>query len=460
MVREGIVGALSKISDIDEAALVLFAVGTCNLTASSKMARGEIAKERTLRRVIEMADTNNSLLNEACAKTLFNLASQEGGQYCAPVAKLGGLLALEKLSAKLGDKNIPTAAGTTIKTVEASEDIDPQAETNIAYMKQKRKPPPPPPPPRRREGKEVGKKSADEENDFDSLMVHTFCATAYDEDARHILIQDGGLVVLANILRRPSVDQMGIERKCANALLNLASSEDTRTMSMRMGAMDTLFELATSQRTETLDMAAKALFLYAGDAESHEIMVPKMGDMLQRFIGEETSPAKMNAEGKTRNSGAGATKESKSIPSKRLSLIVRRMLVRSLTMMSESQCAHSLVEDGAVGYLRELCLFDGDDLEGDGDSMTAFDSIRLVDLITTLANFAFRGNTSRMVRDGAAAALVSLVHGFSQNSDLQKNQNGRIACALRNLSCFVGNAPLMQQDGAIEAILELSNDSK
>ena len=65
-----------------------------------------------------------------------------------------------------------------------------------------------------------------------------------------------------------------------------------------------------------------------------------------------------------------------------------------------------------------------------------------------------------MVRDGAAAALVSLVHGFAKNSEEQKHQNGRIACALRNLSCFMGNATRMQHDGAIEAILELSNDSK
>ena len=66
MVREGIVGALSKISGIDEAAMELFAVGTCNLTAASKIAREEIAKERTLRLVIEMADSDNSILNEAC----------------------------------------------------------------------------------------------------------------------------------------------------------------------------------------------------------------------------------------------------------------------------------------------------------------------------------------------------------------------------------------------------------
>ena len=110
--------------------------------------------------------------------------------------------------------------------------------------------------------------------------------------------------------------------------------------------------------------------------------------------------------------------------------------------------------------MRELCLFDGDDIEGDGDSMTALDSIRLVDMITTLANFSYGGNTNRMVRDGAAGALVSLVHGFVKGSDKQKHQNGRIACALRNLSCFMGNAPRMQKDGAIEAILELSSDSK
>ena len=64
------------------------------------------------------------------------------------------------------------------------------------------------------------------------------------------------------------------------------------------------------------------------------------------------------------------------------------------------------------------------------DTMTALDSIRLVDMITTLANFSFSGNTSRMVRDGAAAALVSLVHGFRERSDQQKQQNGRLSfCA-------------------------------
>ena len=51
---------------------------------------------------IALADRTHPVLNEACAKALFNMASQEGGKYCRPVARLGGLVAMEKLAAKLG----------------------------------------------------------------------------------------------------------------------------------------------------------------------------------------------------------------------------------------------------------------------------------------------------------------------------------------------------------------------
>jgi len=72
------------------------------------------------------------------------------------------------------------------------------------------------------------------------------------------------------------------------------------------------------------------------------------------------------------------------------------------------------------------------------------------DLITTLANFSHTGNTARMVRDGACGALVSLVQEFRGTN---KSQNGRISCALRNLTCYLGNAQRMESDGVIEAVL-------
>ena len=55
-----------------------------------------------------------------------------------------------------------------------------------------------------------------------------------------------------------------------------------------------------------------------------------------------------------------------------------------------------------------------------------------------------------MVRDGACGALVSLVQEFRGTN---KSQNGRISCALRNLTCYLGNAQRMESDGVIEALL-------
>ena len=52
--------------------------------------------------------------------------------------------------------------------------------------------------------------------------------------------------------------------------------------------------------------------------------------------------------------------------------------------------------------------------------------------------------------------MVSLVNQFKGTN---KSQNGRIACALRNLTCYLGNAQRMEKDGIIQAILELSDDS-
>ena len=87
---------------------------------------------------------------------------------------------------------------------------------------------------------------------------------------------------------------------------------------------------------------------------------------------------------------------------------------------------------------------------------SSLDMLRTIDLITILANFSYSGNSARIVRDGGCGALVSLVNQFKGTN---KSQNGRIACALRNLTCYLGNAQRMEKDGIIQAILELSDDS-
>ena len=124
--------------------------------------------------------------------------------------------------------------------------------------------------------------------------------------------------------------------------------------------------------------------------------------------------------------------------------------------MSSSLCCRSLVEDNIIACMLQLC-FDDEMEEGTTAAVDATDMIRTIDLITILANFSHTGNTAKMVRDGACGALVSLVQQFRGTN---KSQNGRISCALRNLTCYLGNATRMEKDGVIEAILELSGDSK
>jgi len=137
-----------------------------------------------------------------------------------------------------------------------------------------------------------------------------------------------------------------------------------------------------------------------------------------------------------------------------LTIMSRRMLVRSISLMSSSECCRSLIEDNIVTCMLHLCFQTGDPTDSpspsSSKSTSALDMLTTSDLITTLANFSHTGNTARMVRDGACGALVSLVQEFRGTN---KSQNGRISCALRNLTCYLGNAQRMESDGVIEAVL-------
>lgn len=182
MVDEGIVDALTTIGQVDESCLVLFAVGICNLAAESPSARYEIAKDRNLRKVIALSESTNPILVEACAKTLYNMASQDNGKYCPQVTINGGLQALEIVAKKL-----------TAKTDGSNGDVeekDMHVENNTA--------------------------AAIAPHDFDLLFAHTVCSTAYNEDSCDMLIEENGFMTLTSLLRRPSEEQLAIERKCAN----------------------------------------------------------------------------------------------------------------------------------------------------------------------------------------------------------------------------------------------------
>ena len=237
------------------------------------------------------------------------------------------------------------------------------------------------------------------------------------------------------------------------AVLKLAQNERTRRLSVMHGAMDVLSALANSPSNGIVDKISKCLYLYCSDASNHSIVVKNVGDLITRL----TDRTK-----RTTN----------------LSIIARRLLVRSICFMSSSACCRSLVEDNIVTSMLHLC-FEDEELTTDNSDVdntnaddtnagntntnttttnnTNHDMTRTIDLITILANFSHTGNTAKMVRDGACGALVSLVQQFRGTN---KSQNGRIACALRNLTCYLGNAARMVEDGVIEAILELSDDSK
>jgi hypothetical protein len=202
------------------------------------------------------------------------------------------------------------------------------------------------------------------------------------------------------------------------------------------GAMGVLYELANSPSSNIVDKVSKCLYLYCTDSSNHSILVKHVGSLITRL--------------------ANRTNKTK------LSLICRRLLVRSICLMSSSSCCRSLVEDNIVPCVLQLCFEDeGVDTNSSSSERNSSnkdnDMIRTIDLITILANFSHTGNTARLVRDGACGALVSLVQQFRGTN---KSQNGRISCALRNLTCYLGNATRMVEDGVIEAILELSDDSK
>ena len=397
MVDEGIVGALTTIGQSDEDTLVLFAVGICNLAADSAAARCEIAKGRNLRKVIALSECNNPILNEACAKTLYNMASQDGGRYCPQVAINGGLAALGVVSEKLQCASKEAQEG---KENKALVDIE---EANVTIAS----------------------------HDFDSLFTHTVCATAYNEESCDILIEENGFATLTALLMRPSEEQLAIENKCANAILKLAQNERTRRLSVLHGAMNVLCELAGSLSNDILEKVSKCCYLYASDSTNHSILEKTAGSLLTRL----TERNDVN-----------------------LSLVTKRLLIRSVCLMSTSPCCRSLVEHNVVPCVLHLCFEEEYEVTLSGEKVRVpIDMLRTIDLITTLANFSFSGNTAKLVSDGACGALVSLVQQFRHTN---KSQNGRIACALRNLTCYLGNAQRMAKDGVIEAILELSDDSK
>ena len=198
-----------------------------------------------------MSESDVPILNEACAKTLFNMASQDGGRWCPQVAMNGGLVALEEAAEKL------KSSSSVEEKIQEEEDITNRRTTTTTTALA---------------------------HDFDKLFAHTVCSTAYNDDSCKMLIQDNGFGTLVSLLRRPSEEQSAIEKKCANAVLKLALDESTRRLSVEHGSMDVLCELAHSTSEETRAMISKCLYLYSLDEANHGIVVQKAGSLLTRCV--------------------------------------------------------------------------------------------------------------------------------------------------------------------------------
>ena len=147
--------------------------------------------------------------------------------------------------------------------------------------------------------------------------------------------------------------------------------------------MDVLCELANSTSMQILEKVSKCLYLYALDATNHAIIVQTTGALLVRLT----------------------TKDGM-----KLNLITKRLLIRSICLMSVSKCCRSLVENNIVTCMLYLC-FENDDDETKSTEITksntksttipsSLDMLRTIDLITILANFSYSGNSARIVRDG------------------------------------------------------------
>ena len=144
--------------------------------------------------------------------------------------------------------------------------------------------------------------------------------------------------------------------------------------------MDVLCELANSTSMSILEKVSKCLYLYALDATNHAIIVQTTGALLVRLT----------------------TKDGM-----KLNLITKRLLIRSICLMSVSKCCRSLVENNIVTCMLYLCFENDDDetksTESTKSSTTipsSLDMLRTIDLITILANFSYSGNSARIVRDG------------------------------------------------------------
>ena len=104
MVEEGLVGALTALSGIDDETLEFFAEGVCNV-AQYECGRTEVGKERVLRTLLSLVKSKNPKMHRACAQTLCNLSTFDDGKYCWTVAKAGGMKAIQNLVVRFEEQH-------------------------------------------------------------------------------------------------------------------------------------------------------------------------------------------------------------------------------------------------------------------------------------------------------------------------------------------------------------------
>lgn len=416
MVEEGLVGALTALSGIDDETMEFFAEGVCNV-AQYKCGRVEVGKERVLRTLLAIVDGENTTMHRACAQTLCNLSCFDDGAYCFPVAKAGGLGALKKL----------------VTTFQSSSD-----------------------------------------REMEEVCTRTLCALACDETSREIFLEDGGLHLLMGL---GQTDNDDIKFQCANVLLSLALGGNTCILAVRQGAMALLFTIAHSKEKRTQLACARSLLLFSEQEENRLSIIEQKGVGIAKLLSQTELGRKIAMRALTLLSRTKTEEAAAKMVESSAVLEIGNMIGLSIEggvlendgeeggrlswemVLTLSEDDESMLMDACIAVTQLSVKSNTSRMVADNatECLVAFlekfpnrESVR-ERVACALRNLSCHsGNLVRMVKAGASKWLIKL----SSDPALQTQQHCMVG--LCNMADMEDVRPLLVSQGAVTAIMNLS----
>jgi hypothetical protein len=418
MVEEGLVGALTALSGIDDETLEFFAEGVCNV-AQYKCGRTEVGKERVLRTLLSLVKSKNPKMHRACAQTLCNLSTFDDGKYCRTVAKAGGMKAIQKLVVHFHEQN---------------------------------------------------------DHEMEERCTRTLCALACNAESREIFLIDGGLHTLMGLGKTNSDS---IKNQCANVLLSLALGDVTSILAVKQGAMALLLTIASTKVEKTHIACARSMLLFCQQEENRLAIIKQNGVKIANLLGCTELGRRISIRSLTLLALSNSHVASASLIESGAVLEIGRMIgiqidengirITNSTNNGDESGENSVneneneMEENEVldtNSIRNTLAAETNENKNDNDTFNytiSFDECpaeSLYDACAGLTQLSHRSNTARMVSDHATECLIALLEKFQHDSYVR----ARVACALRNMSCHSGNLVKMVQAGASKWLIKMASD--